>query len=223
MTKMNGIISVYKPKGWTSHDVVDKIRSITKVKRVGHAGTLDPLAEGVLVVGIGREATKKLNVELQKEKEYDAIIKLGETSITGDEEGEKTTINVQSIPAKKEIEEALKQFTGTIMQTPPQYSSIKIKGKSAYKYARRGQKVLIEPREVHVKKIELVNYTWPFLEIRVVSGPGVYIRGLAQDIGEKLQTGGYLFKLIRTRVGEYSVNKSIHAEQLTSDLFQGIV
>lgn len=217
---MKNIVSVYKPKGWTSHDVVAKLRSITKTRRIGHAGTLDPLAEGVLIVGIGRDATKTLNAEVRKEKDYEAVIKLGQTSTTGDEEGVKTKIKVQSVPSEKEIEQTLTQFVGEIEQTPHKYSAVKIGGKAAYKFARKGQNLELSSRKVLIKKIELLKYEYPFVHLRVTTGPGVYIRVLAEDIGAKLGTGAYLFGLIRTRVGEFNLKKTQTVEQFATSFLK---
>lgn len=203
------IIAVWKPKGITSHDVIDHVRRATGERTVGHAGTLDPLAEGVLVVGIGREATKRLSAEVAKEKEYEAVMRLGVTSITDDEEGEKTECVVSSVPSYKDIERACKKFIGTIKQVPPIYSALKVAGKAAYKYARAGQGVLLQPRSVLIKNIDILSYEWPLLALRVVTGPGVYVRALARDIGKELGTGGYLAGLVRTRVGEYTVKDAV--------------
>lgn len=210
---MKGIFAIYKPQGPTSHDMIDKIRKITGEKRVGHAGTLDPLASGVLVVGVGREATRKLAFEVKKEKEYVAEIKFGETSVTDDEEGKKTvwpqSIN---IPDKKTVEETLLLFVGEIKQMPPAYSALKIKGTSAYKLARQGKEVKLAERQVEIKQIELMDYTWPFIKIKVVCGSGVYIRSLARNVGEKLGVGGYLSALERTRVGDFKIEETIRLE-----------
>lgn len=207
---MRGIFAVYKPKGPTSHDLIDQIRKLTGEKRVGHAGTLDPLASGVLVVAVGREATKKLALEVKKEKEYLATIKFGETSVTDDEEGEKSIwpqpIN---IPDKKSVEETFRLFLGEIKQMPPIYSALKIKGTSAYKLARQGREVKLIERQVEIKKIELLEYEWPLLKIKIVCGQGVYIRSLARDIGAKLNVGGYLTALERTRVGDFKIEEAI--------------
>jgi len=199
---MNNIIGIYKPKGLTSFDVVRIIKKITGQK-VGHAGTLDPLASGVLVIGIGRQGTKKLKEIVLNEKEYIAKIKLGQISKTDDEEGDKVTKEVLKIPEIDDIKRVIKNFIGKIKQVPPLYSAIKIKGKEAYKYARQGKKIKLKAREVQIKSIEILKYSWPFLEIKVVCGPGVYIRSLARDIGEKLATGAYLADLERTRVGNF--------------------
>ena len=202
---MKGIFAVYKPKGPTSHDIINKLRRETGVKKIGHAGTLDPLASGVLVVGVGREATKQLGAIVKKEKEYLAKIRLGMTSTTDDEEGVKTEIKiVGKIPTLGEIKKAVAKFQGEILQTPPVYSAVKVKGQEAYKLARKGQTPELKPRKALIKEIEILKYQWPFLEIRVVTGPGVYIRALAQDIGQELKVGGYLAELERTRVGDFT-------------------
>ncbi len=202
---MNKIFAVYKPKGVSSFAVIKQLRKSWGIKKIGHAGTLDPLAQGVLVVGVGREATKKLSSEVTKEKEYIATIKLGEYSTTDDAEGEKNKINDYQ-PKKKEIKETLSQFIGEIMQVPPNFSAIKIKGNRAYKMAREGKKIELKARLVLIKEIELLDYNYPFLKIRVITGPGVYIRSLARDIGQKLGIGAYLSELERIRVGEFKIS-----------------
>ncbi|OGY46164.1 MAG: tRNA pseudouridine(55) synthase TruB [Candidatus Buchananbacteria bacterium RIFCSPHIGHO2_02_FULL_38_8] len=209
---MKNIFPVYKPKGPTSNDIVVKIKKITGIKKVGHAGTLDPLASGVLVIGVGREATKKLDSIVEKEKEYIAKIKLGETSSTDDEEGEKS-IKQKINKTKKQIERVTSQFVGSIKQVPPKFSAIKVSGQEAYKLARQGKALKLGPRDVEIKEIEIINYQWPYLALRVVTGPGVYIRSLARDIGEKLKTGGYLVDLERTRVGDFTKEKSMTIDE----------
>ncbi len=213
--KTNKILAIYKPKGPTSNDLVQMIKKITNEK-VGHGGTLDPLASGVLVVGIGKEATKKLKEIIKQEKEYIAKIKLGVISETDDEEGRKNEVEFPSygIPTSKEIKKTVKSFVGKIKQIPPLYSAVKINGKEAYKYARKGQKINLKPREVEIKSIEILDYNWPFLKIKVITGPGVYIRALARDIGEKLKVGGYLADLERIRVGNFTKENSLTLEQI---------
>lgn len=208
------LFAVWKPKGPTSHDIVDTVRRITKERTVGHAGTLDPLAEGVLVIAVGRDATKKINETVQKEKEYRAKVCLGITSATDDEEGEKITISYSKIPSPEEVKNAVKKFIGVISQIPPQFSAIKVRGKSAYKTARKGEHVELKPRTVEIKKIEIESYEWPYICMRVVTGPGVYIRSLARDIGQALGTGGYLSELVRTRVGEFQKANSFTLEKV---------
>jgi len=210
---MQGIYTINKPKGPTSHDIINELRRITGVKRIGHAGTLDPLARGVLVVGIGREATRKLSEVVKKEKEYLATIRFGEESTTDDSEGEKSTIAVKKNSTEEEVRNVVMSFKGEIMQTPPVFSAVKVKGKEAYKRIRKGEQVKLEPRRVVIKRIEILGYKWPDLIIRVVTGPGVYIRSLARDIGDELGVGGYLYDLERVRVGEFGKENSLTLSQ----------
>ncbi|MDP3900109.1 MAG: tRNA pseudouridine(55) synthase TruB [bacterium] len=212
---MPNIFAVYKPKGPTSNQVLNELRKTFKTKKVGHAGTLDPLAEGVLVVGVGREATKQLATVVQKEKEYIGTVKFGVTSTTDDEEGIKTEFEVGSKKYKKsDIEKIIPAFIGDILQVPPNFSAIKAGGKVAYKVARAGGMPQLGPRQVEIKAIEILEYSWPFLKIRVVTGPGVYIRSLARDLGSELGCGGYLYDLIRTRVGEYRIEDAAQVENI---------
>jgi len=214
---MAAIIPIYKPKGPTSFNIIYQLRKILSVKKIGHAGTLDPLADGVLVVAVGREATKQLTSLIKKEKEYIAVIKLGVVSTTDDDEGEKTTQKVEAKPTKKKITDTLAQFVGTIEQVPPIFSAIKIKGKPAYKYARSGKELELKSRPVLINEIELLDYKWPNLKIRVDCGSGVYIRSLARDIGQKLTVGGYLTGLTRTRVGDFTLEKCVTIEEIKNN------
>lgn len=208
--KINGkIIAVRKTKGPTSFDIVSKLRKLTGIKKIGHAGTLDPLASGVLVVGIGRQATRKLSEVVESEKEYLATVKFGAESTTDDEAGEKTEVDYGEKPTRRDVEKELIKFSGKILQQPPIFSAIKIKGQPAYKIARRGEAPKLKKREVEVKKIKIIKYKWPFLEIKVVSGPGFYVRSLARDLGRKLKVGGYLAGLERTRVGQFKKSSAI--------------
>lgn len=207
-----GIIAVYKPAGMSSHDVVDRMRRASGIRTVGHAGTLDPLARGVLVVGIGRAATRELATIVQHDKEYLATVRLGVTSSTDDEEGEKTTHAVDIIPAAEAVRAAAYSYVGAIMQVPPVYSALKIKGKPAYAYAREGKKITMQPRRVIIKKIEVLSYAFPDIRLRVVTGAGVYIRSLARDIGATLGTGAYMADLERTRVGDFTKERCINIE-----------
>jgi len=217
---MENIFAFYKPKGITSNDAVQKVKRIIGIRgvKIGHAGTLDPLAQGVLVIAVGREATKKINEIVKKEKEYIAEITLGFESTTDDAEGEKTKIEFSIEPNKEAIENSFKDFIGNIKQMPPIYSAIKIQGQEAYKYARKGQVVEMQAREVEIKNIELLEYAWPKLKIKVLTGPGVYIRSLAKDIGRKLGVGGYLSFLERTRVGDFKKEDAVFEENLSEFL-----
>jgi tRNA pseudouridine55 synthase len=211
---LDKIISINKPVGPTSNKILTEIKKKLGLKKgVGHAGTLDPLASGVLVVGIGK-ATKKLNEIVKKEKEYATTIRLGMNSTTDDAEGEKEKIKVDNIPSRKNIKETLMMFIGKIYQTPPIYSAVKVQGKEAYKLARRGKDVKLKKRKVEIKDIKLLKYKWPFLELKIITGPGAYIRSLARDIGRELKTGGYVYELQRTRVGGYVLDKSIKVSEI---------
>ena len=212
------LFAVYKPKGPSSNKVLSYIRFLTQEKHVGHAGTLDPLAEGVLVVGIGREATRKLADTVRKEKEYVAEIMLGETSATDDAEGSRRPHAVKKVPTREDVEAAAQRFVGKVMQVPPIFSALKIKGKPAYKLARSGLKPRMRAREVEIREIEILEYAWPLLRLRVVTGPGVYIRALARDIGSKLRVGGYLAGLVRTRVGDFTLSTAVRVEDLQSGI-----
>lgn len=208
--------AVNKPKGISSNGLLNKIRKIAKTKKVGHGGTLDPLASGVLVVAIGRESTKKLTSSIRGNKEYVAEVFLGATSTTDDEEGEKDFFEVNNPPKLEEIKKILSNFIGEIMQRPPIFSALKIKGKRAYEYAREGKDLKLEVRPVTINDIEVLQYEYPVLKIRVESGSGVYIRSLARDIGESLGTGAYLKNLIRTKVGDFNIDEAILEEDLES-------
>lgn len=212
------ILNTYKPRGITSHDAVMKIRRLTGEKRAGHGGTLDPFAEGVLVVGVGRESTKKLHQILKgTDKEYLATLELGKTSTTGDPEGEIKNMasdeEMESLTDEK-IKKVLKDFIGEMEQVPPAYSALKIKGTPAYKLARRGDIPLLPKRRVIIRKLELLSWEPPLLKIRTVVSSGTYIRTLAEDIGKALGVGAYLKELVRTRVGEFTIENSKTLEEL---------
>lgn len=223
-TLLSGIFAVYKPTGITSHDVVNMVRRKTGVKRVGHGGTLDPLAEGVLVVAVGRENTKLLDKYVKGDKEYVATLKLGYTSDTDDQEGpiHEYKLNQDSTdkssnkhtPTEAEVLECVKKFTGNIMQTPPIYSAIKVQGKPAHRRVRAGQTVIMEERPVRINSITIDHYSYPELKLKIECGTGVYIRSLARDIGNDLDTGAYLLKLVRTRVGEFKIENAIQITNL---------
>jgi len=217
----SGFFLVDKPSGITSHDVIDVLRKITQIKKIGHAGTLDPLASGLLIVAIGREFTKKIDEFKNLDKEYMATIKLGETSDTYDAEGEiKITSSEFKIPEIKDIEKVLKSFFGEQEQMPPIFSAKKIKGQRAYNLARNQQPVNLKFQEITISNLDLINYKYPILEFKVTVSAGTYIRSLASDIGAKLGTGAYLTKLIRTSIGKYSLDNAISLKsiKMPSDL-----
>lgn len=212
----DGILLIDKPKGWTSFDVVAKIRNTlkkdtgTKVK-VGHTGTLDPLATGLLVIVVGNYC-KRAQEFFKLDKSYEVTMKLGETSTTGDDEGEKTHIS-DEIPSPDRVVKAISGFVGEIQQVPPAFSAIKIDGKRAYKLAREGKEVKLEPRTVTINGITEVKYKYPHITFIADVSSGTYIRSLVQDIGEKLQTGAYMTDLRRSRVGDFDL---LDAQQIDS-------
>lgn len=205
---MNGLLVINKPLTYSSMDIIRILRRITGIKKIGHAGTLDPLATGVLLVCIGK-ATKKIETLMNTSKEYLAEIDLTAFSETDDAEGKLTLVEVNKIPTVKEITETITSFVGNISQIPPKYSAIKIQGQPAYKKVLRGEEFEIKPRIIQIYAIEIISYEWPKLTLNVKCGRGTYIRTLARDIGTKLNTGGYLTGLIRTGVGSYKIDQAI--------------
>lgn len=206
-----GFLNIYKPVGMTSHDVVAVLRRVTKIKQIGHTGTLDPFAEGVLPVCIGK-ATRLIEY-LQDDKEYLATIQFGASTNTFDLDGEKTFTSDKKFK-KEEIIEALKSFEGEISQLPPIFSAIKVKGKKLYEYARKGEEVEIQPRKVFIENIELNSFDEESQQAQVLikCSKGTYIRSIANDLGEKLGCGGYLVKLVRTQAGNFRVENSIQLD-----------
>ncbi len=209
-----GIFAVYKDEGKTSHDVVDAVRRATGERRVGHAGTLDPCAKGVLVVGVGRAATKRLGTVVGTEKEYITRVRLGWRSTTDDREGQKEEMVVSQIPTEDQIRAALARFEGIIHQRPPVFSAVKIGGRAAYKLARAKKQIDLSARPVEAKVVELIRYEWPSVDIRLVTGSGFYVRSFARDLGDALGTGGYVEQLERTRVGEYTQEQALRMADL---------
>jgi tRNA pseudouridine55 synthase len=207
---MNSICGIYKPKGWSSYDVIRRLKKETGIKKIGHGGTLDPFAEGVLVVGIGREGTKQLGTILKNTlKTYQGVIVFGASSTTDDLEGVITQQENFLMPSKEAIEEACKKFIGEIWQTPPIYSAVKLQGQPAYKRVRRGEEVVLQPKQVVVKEIKVLEYNPPRVKVEVTCGSGVYIRALARDIAESLGTKAYLSELVRTRIWNQEVGFDI--------------
>lgn len=205
------VILIDKPIEWTSFDVVRKIRYLTKTKKVGHAGTLDPLATGLLIVCTGR-FTKKINEYMAQEKEYTGSITLGATTPTYDLESEPQNFQTIDFITEEKIKEATKDFTGNIFQTPPIHSAIKQKGKPVYELARRGLDVKLEPRPVIISEFSIIKIELPRVYFKVVCSTGTYIRSLANDFGEKLGCGGYLSSLCRTRIGEFLLKDAVSVE-----------
>ena len=210
---MFGFLNVYKPKGMTSHDVVSFMRKITNIKQIGHTGTLDPFAEGVLPVCIGK-ATRLIEY-LADDKEYLATVQFGRNTDTYDIEGVVTETFDKKV-SEEEVFIGLKNFEGEIEQLPPIYSAIKVNGKKLYEYARKGQNVEIQPRKVFIERIELKNFDEinQTAEILVKCSAGTYIRSIAYDLGKILGCGGHLIKLIRTKAGCFNIENSSSLEDL---------
>lgn len=235
---MDQVILIDKPAGWTSFDVVAKIRSNLRRNspqssvngkqklKVGHSGTLDPFATGLLIILIG-SATKRQDEFMKQDKVYEATFRLGAVSTTGDPEGEITergmlnderreatpTTNYH-LPSTEEVQKALAKFVGEITQVPPQYSAIKVNGKKAYELARAGKKVELKPRQVTIYSLELLEYVWPEIKVRAHVSSGTYIRTLAEDIGKELGTRAYCLELRRTKIGGYEVKDAKTIEDI---------
>ncbi|HON92345.1 MAG TPA: tRNA pseudouridine(55) synthase TruB [Sedimentisphaerales bacterium] len=216
LAPQEGIFAVYKDEGMTSHDVIDVVRRVTRQKRVGHAGTLDPCAKGVLVVAVGRAATKTLGEITGSEKEYITRVKLGWRSTTDDREGDKEEVPSSRIPTEEQVRAALAGFEGVIHQRPPIYSALKVGGRAAYKLARAHKQIELSERQVEAKVVELIRYEWPWVDVRLVTGSGFYVRSFARDLGEALGTGGYVDQLERTRVGAFTKEQAVRISDLQS-------
>lgn len=208
------IIAVDKPLGWTSFDAVKRLRGALQRRlgirrfKVGHAGTLDPLASGVLIVCTGR-ATKQIDAIQASTKEYVATIKLGATTPSFDLETEIDATFPTNHITEEDVKETLTRFTGDVMQVPPVFSAVKIDGKRAYKYARRGDEVELKAKPLKIDILELLDCTLPEITVRIVCSKGTYIRALARDIGQALGSGAHLTALRRTRVGRFSEKDSL--------------
>lgn len=221
----SGVLLIDKPKGWTSFDAVNKVRhTITNAglngtgkKRfpVGHTGTLDPLATGLLVLLLGRD-TKHAPDLTKLDKTYKVEMRLGQVSSTGDEEGVKTPVS-DIEPSGQQVEQAINQFVGEISQVPPAYSAVKIDGVRAYKLARAGKEVKIEPRQVKIYAITDITYGYPLVTFTAEVSSGTYIRTLVEDIGKSLQTGAYMSDLRRTRVGKFDIKDALPAEEISAE------
>lgn len=210
---MFGFLNVYKPVGKTSHDVVAILRRVLKIKQIGHTGTLDPFAEGVLPICIGKST--RLIEYLEDDKEYIAAVNFGKSTNTYDIEGEIVSESGKVV-TEKEILQSLENFKGEILQTPPAFSAIKVKGKKLYEYARAGVDVEIKPRKVYISKIELLDFDEEkqVAKILVACSKGTYIRSIAHDLGAFTGAGAYLSKLVRTKAGKFTVDKSLPLDEL---------
>jgi tRNA pseudouridine55 synthase len=215
---MSGFLLIDKPEGPTSHDIVDDVRKTTGERRVGHAGTLDPFASGLLIVGVGREATRKMQKLVGLDKTYDAIFVLGASSDTDDKTGKITLVPPQEPLTQGRVQEAIKQFIGEIEQTPPAYSAIKIGGKKMYEAAREGKPMEAKARKVTIYSISEVQFIpstssgnkldgieWVVISLTIHCSSGTYIRAIARDLGQTLGTGGYVESLRRTKIGPFDI------------------
>lgn len=218
---MEGILLIDKPLGWTSFDAVNYVRKVvarvegkkSKNVKVGHTGTLDPAATGLLVLLIGKNYTRRAGEFSKLDKTYEVEMTLGQVSSTGDAEGEK--INVSSVePTLAEVKSALEKFTGDISQTPPAYSAIKVNGRRAYELARQGQKPELKPRPVTIYELKLLNYSYPRINLEAKVSSGTYIRTLVEDIGQELRAGAFTSALCRTEVGRFSIVGATQIDQL---------
>lgn len=210
---MDGIIIVNKPSGYTSHTIVSKIRKVLNIKKVGHTGTLDPLATGVLPILLG-SGTRLSKYLINHDKEYIATIKLGVKTDTADIEG--NIIETADIPtlSEEQIKTVLKSFEGIQYQKPPMYSAIKVNGKKLYEYARKGEAIDVQDRKIEIYNIELLKYEVEFIEIKVACSKGTYIRSLCEDIAKKLRTIGTMAKLQRTQVGIFKLKEALEMDDI---------
>jgi tRNA pseudouridine55 synthase len=219
---LNGVLVIDKPKGWTSHDVVARVRKVLKVKKAGHGGTLDPLATGVLPIYLG-EATKLVPFNLEGTKEYVATLRLGQETDTLDADGKIVAETREFFFPREKIEESLKPFRGIIRQTPPVFSAIKKGGVPVYRKARAGEKPLLAEREAVIGSLELRDVSLPYATIAVTCGRGTYIRSLAADIGRTLGCGAHVFELRRLRSGLFTLERAILMEEFAIRAERGTI
>jgi tRNA pseudouridine55 synthase len=211
---MNGLLLVNKPIGITSFDIIRQLRRVSGVRKIGLAGTLDPLASGLMLLLFGT-ATKQASTLSGLDKRYEAVITLGAVSTTGDNEGEKTVVSDKD-PGLARVQEAVKELQGHLEQTPSVYSAIKINGQEAYKHARAGRSVEMPSRKVTVHEAKMTSYAYPTVEIEYFVSSGTYVRSLAADLGEILGTGAYLSGLVRTQVGKYDLSRALALDEYDS-------
>jgi tRNA pseudouridine55 synthase len=213
---MTGILNLHKPSGITSRQVVDRVAALLPRIKVGHAGTLDPLASGVLVVCVG-VATRLVESIQRMIKTYHAVILLGARSDTLDADGRVTLVESPRVPSEQEVRQAIAGHIGMVAQLPPEYSALWVKGQRAYDLARAGQAVDLQPRLVRIDRAELVTYRWPRLALEINCGAGTYIRSVARDLGETLGCGGLIEKLVRTRIGPFELETTVDPMTLTRE------
>jgi tRNA pseudouridine55 synthase len=213
---MFGLLNLHKPSGMTSRRVVDRVQRLVYPDKTGHAGTLDPLASGVLVVGIG-PATRLISYVQQQRKRYRATFLLGFTSPTEDIEGEVCPVAGAAVPDRAEILAAAARLTGNILQRPPVFSALKVAGRRAYALARAGQEVELRPRPITIYGIELIDYSHPQLQLDIECSAGTYVRSLGRDLAESLGTGAVMSALVRTAIGQFTLERSIELDKLSAE------
>ena len=219
---MDGVIVIRKEKGFTSHDVVAKLRGILHMKKIGHTGTLDPDAEGVLPVALGK-ATRLVDMITDKEKTYEAVMRLGVVTDTQDMSGTVLSQTTELSVAEEELCTVVSSFVGDYMQVPPMYSALKVNGKKLYELAREGKTVERKPRPVHFYEIEILDISFPLVRFRVTCSKGTYIRTLCHDIGEKLGCGAAMESLLRTKVGRFTLDDAITLAQTEEAVQEGTI
>ncbi|WP_243017891.1 MULTISPECIES: tRNA pseudouridine(55) synthase TruB [Candidatus Cardinium] len=207
------IVMVDKPAGWTSFDVVKKVRHALKIKKIGHAGTLDPLATGLLLLCTGRQ-TKKISALQDLDKVYTGQMVLGKTTPSMDLETPFNSLSTYDHISAEMVKAAAATFVGTITQVPPIYSAVKVDGKRAYKIARKGEEAMLTPRSIIIHSFLLTAIDLPFITFKLVCSKGTYVRSLAHDLGKKLGVGGYLHALCRTQIGDYCLEEAYSLERL---------
>jgi len=210
---MDGVILVHKPQNITSHDVVVKIRNILNTKKIGHYGTLDPLATGLILIAVGK-ATKLFPYFSKTDKVYKGGIRLGFSTDTYDSTGKATSSESKKYPEKDNLAEAMKKFEGRIQQVPPPYSAKKYKGKPLYKLARGGKEFELRPSQLFIHYFRLINYNPPFIECEIKCSSGTYVRSLAHDLGQIIGCGAHLYELLRTQVGNFQLKEGFSIEKL---------
>ena len=216
MNKKSGILLINKPIKMSSFFAVKKIRSLLGIKKVGHAGTLDPLAQGLLVIAFGKY-TKLCEYLSGESKIYQTVIKLGEKTTTDDAEGEVLETKDCSLISKNDIEEAIKKFTGIIAQVPPNFSAIKINGKRAYAMARNNENIILQPRNIEIYYIKLISFNLPYVTLEVFCSKGTYIRSLARDLGDYLVCNAYAYNIKRLSSGSFNLNDAALLDDLTKE------
>lgn len=219
---MDGVIVIRKEKGFTSHDVVAKLRGILHMKKIGHTGTLDPDAEGVLPVALGK-ATRLVDMITDKEKTYEAVMRLGVVTDTQDMSGTVLSQTTELSVTEEELCTVVSSFEGDYMQVPPMYSALKVNGKKLYELAREGKTVERKPRPVHFYEIEILDISFPLVRFRVTCSKGTYIRTLCHDIGEKLGCGAAMESLLRTKVGRFTLDDAITLAQTEEAVQKGTI